>query len=152
MTWEQGRAEVAEALRTRRLQQVTGGQAVGEGWLEVARRRLATARLYGADDPESAYILSYDAARHALVGVLAHQGLRGTTEGGHLIVEQITRAQFGAAFAEFSVLRRRRSELEYPAFPGEKIEIEELDSAVASAGRIIDGAEQLLSHLTLFHD
>jgi len=34
------------------------------------------------------------------------------------VVEQITRAQFGAAFAEFSVLRRRRAELEYPGLPG----------------------------------
>lgn len=152
MTWQQGRADVVEALRARRLQRVTGGQAAGEGWLEVARRRLASAKRYGADDPESAYILAYDAARHALVGVLAQQGLRGTTEGGHLVLEHVTRAQFGDAFVEYSTLRRRRAELEYPAFPGEKIDIDELDAAVASADRIIEGAQQLLAHLTIFQD
>jgi hypothetical protein len=45
------------------------------------------ARLIADTDAESAYVTAYDAARFALVGVLAQQGLRATQKGGHLTVE-----------------------------------------------------------------
>ena len=152
MTWQSGRQEVIAALRAGELQQVTGGQAAGDGWITEARRKYGTAHLISDADPESAYVTGYDAARFALVGVLAQQGLRATQKGGHLVVEQAVRAQFGPSFVTFSTLRRRRAELEYPAYPGEQVEQEELLDALRTVDQIIDGAAQLLSHLTIFRD
>jgi hypothetical protein len=78
MTWKSGRQEILAALRAGELQRVTGGQAAGDGWITDARRKYETAGLIAGADPESAYVTAYDAARFALVGVLAQQGLRAT--------------------------------------------------------------------------
>jgi hypothetical protein len=86
----------------------------GQPFLDKARRVLTTATGLVATDPESAYVLAYDAARHAATALLAHQGLRTTSKGGHYAVDLALRAQFGAGFRSFSALRRRRNELEYP--------------------------------------
>ena len=152
MTWQAGRQEVIAALRAGELQQVTGGQAAGDGWITDARRKYETAQLISDADPESAYVTAYDAASFALVGVLAQQGLRATQKGGHLVVEQAVRAQFGPSFVTFSTLRRRRAELEYPSYPGEQVEQEELLDALRTVDQIIDGAAQLLPHLSIFRD
>ena len=146
MTWEPGRNQIQAALTTGELQQVTGAQAAGEGWLSGARTKVTTAELIADADPESAYVT----ARFALVGMLAHQGLRATQKGGHIGVEHAVRAQFGDNFAAYGTLRRRRAELEYPAYPGEKIEQAELAAAIATTKHIIDSAEKLLPHLTIY--
>src|SRR6266700_7400204 len=140
------------ALRAGELQKVTGGQAAGAGWITGARRKYDTARLIADADPESAYVTAYDAARFALVGVLAQQGLRATQKGGHLAVEHAVRAQFAASFVSFATLRRRRAELEYPTYPGENVEHDELLDALRTTQQIIDGAAQLLDHLGIFPD
>lgn len=140
MTWAQGREDIRAALATGDLQQVAGGQAAGDGWITDARRKYDTARAIADSDSETAYVTAYDAARFALVGVLAQQGLRATTKGGHYAVEQAVRAQFGGAFAAFGTLRRHRAELEYPSYPGEAVEDDELSDALSAALQIIDGA------------
>jgi hypothetical protein len=132
VTWQPGKQEILIAVRAGDLQRTAG--------------------LIADADPESAYVTAYDAARFALVGVLAQQGLRATQKGGHLAVEHAVRAQFGKSFAPFATLRRRRSELEYPSYPGEKVEQEELLDALRTTRQIIDGAAELLSHLSIFTD
>jgi hypothetical protein len=67
-------------------------------------------------------------------------------------VEQAVRAQFGTGFAAFGTLRRRRAELEYPSYPGEEVEHDELIEALAAALQIIDRAAQLIGHLSIFID
>jgi hypothetical protein len=56
VTWQSGRQEVIAALRAGELQQVTGGQAAGDGWIAQARRKYETARLISDADPETAYV------------------------------------------------------------------------------------------------
>lgn len=146
--WRLGEAEIERLVAEAALQRVVPGD--GEAWLARARRTLDTARAIVADDPESAFVLSYDAARHAGTGLLAHQGLRPTTRGGHYAVEQALRAQFGAAFGAFGSLRRRRNELEYPAFPGERIEAVEVGEAVVTAATIVEAAARLLPEVGAF--
>lgn len=150
MTWKQGQDDVAAALRTGDLQQVTGGQAAGDGWITDAQRKVETAQTIADIDPHTAYVTAYDAARFALVGVLAHQGLRATQRGGHVAVERAVRAQFGASFVDFGTLRRRRAELEYPSYPGVEVRSSEVVEALNSARRIIDSAIKLLPHLTIY--
>lgn len=112
--WQRGQAEVEALLAAGDLQKLIGEAANGERLLAKASTTLATARSAVASDPDSAFVLAYDAARQALTALLAHQGLRPTTKGGHYAVEQATRAQFGPGFRQFGALRRRRNELEYP--------------------------------------
>lgn len=115
--WPRGEDDIATALRVGQLQSVAGAQADGRPWLEKAERTLVTAAAVLEVDGDSAYVLAYDAARYACTALLAQQGLRATTAGGHYAVERAVRAQFGDGFKPFATLRRRRNELEYPLDP-----------------------------------
>lgn len=110
--WTIGEAEIEALIAARELQQLTGEAASGELLLARASTTMATARSVVESDPDSAFVLAYDAARQALTALLAHQGLRPTTKGGHVAVERAARAQFGPGFRQFGALRRRRNEPE----------------------------------------
>lgn len=90
-----GEAEIEALLTKDELQALTGSAANGEPWLDKARRTFESAMRLAPTDPSSAYVLAYDAARQACVGLLAHQGLRPTSRGGHYAVERAVTAQFG---------------------------------------------------------
>ena len=148
--WKVGEAEIERLIAERQLQQVVAAQANGEHLLERAARTLATADDIAEDDPDSAYVLAYDAARYAGTALLAQQGLRPTTAGGHYAVEVALRAQFGHGFRPFGAMRRRRNELEYPSGPGETTSQAEAHDAVADATKLHAAARQLLPTLGLF--
>jgi len=148
--WKLGEAEVEALIGSGELQKLTGDAANGERLLVKAAVTLNTARTAIERDPDSAFVLAYDAARQALTGLLAHQGLRPTTRGGHYAVEQAARAQFGPGFRQFGALRRRRNELEYPERPGDDAGAEEATEAVDHAREIITAAEGLLGQLGIF--
>ncbi len=148
--WKLGESEVEALLAAGQMQKLTGSAANGERLLEKAAVTLTTARSAIERDPDSAFVLAYDAARQALTALLAHQGLRPTTKGGHYAVEQAARAQFGPGLRQFGALRRRRNELEYPERPGDDATGEEASQAVDRAGEIISAAEGLLDQLGLF--
>jgi hypothetical protein len=64
--------------------------------LADAGRHLATAAAgLDADDFAGAYQLAYDALRKSAAALLAVQGLRATSRGGHLAVQEAVTAQFG---------------------------------------------------------
>jgi hypothetical protein len=149
--WERGAAEIEEALKQRTLQAITGEAADGETLLARAERTIATAWGISRTDPTSAFVLVYDAARQAGTALLAQQGLRPTTNGGHYAVERALRAQFGAGMKAFGAMRRRRNELEYPDVSGDDVAQEELAEALLDAQRIIDAARKLLPTLGFFH-
>src|SRR6185437_2022080 len=67
-----------------------------------ARRGLEAARALADSAPDSSVVLAYDAARQACVAVLAQQGLRPTTTGGHYAIEEVVRAQFGPTLRAFA--------------------------------------------------
>lgn len=148
--WQLGQAEVGALLVAGDLQKLTGEAASGERLLAKASTTLATARSAIETDPDSAFVLAYDAARQALTALLAHQGLRPTTKGGHYAVEQAARAQFGQGFRQFGALRRRRNELEYPERPGDDADVDEATEAVEKAHAIVTAASGLLDQLGLF--
>jgi hypothetical protein len=148
--WERGAEEIEAFIAEGTLQQITGAAADGTPHLTRAEKTIATARGVANDDPSSAFILAYDAARQAAVGLLAQQGLRPTTAGGHYVVDEALRAQFGPGMKIFGNLRRRRNELEYPDMPDETASIEEAEQAVADAQRILNAAQQLLPQLQFF--
>ncbi|OUC91363.1 HEPN domain-containing protein [Streptosporangium minutum] len=148
--WTRGEADIERMLASGELQRVRGEAADGTGWMEKATTTLASAEELKTGDPNSAYTLAYDAARFACAGLLAQQGLRATVSGGHYAVQQTVIRQFGSTFEPYGTMRRRRNELEYPEFPDEVVETVEADRAIAAARSLIDAADKLLSHLSLF--
>jgi hypothetical protein len=148
--WPRGEAEIEELIANRQLQQVIGGPANGAHLLQKASRTLESAEDIADRDPDSAYVLAYDAARYAGTAILAHQGLRPTTSGGHYAVEVALRAQFGDGFRSFGALRRRRNELEYPSVPGETTTHDEIRKAIQDAEGLLLAAQQLSPTLSIF--
>jgi hypothetical protein len=148
--WARGETEIEQLLRRGDLEAVTGAAADGAPLLAQARRTAATAAGLVAADAYSGYILAYDAARFACIALLAQQGLRATTSGGHYAVERAVRAQFGEGFRSFADLRRRRNELEYPRLPNDTATADEAKQAVETAERLIAAANQLLDQLSFF--
>jgi hypothetical protein len=148
--WMRGEAEIERLLAGDELQTLTGGAADGEQWLSKARRTLGTAARVVDSDPDSAFTLAYDAVRFACTALLAQQGLRATTRGGHYVVEVAVRSQFGAAFDRYGGMRRQRNDIEYPVTAAARLTPNDGKSALAVAAELIEAAEQLLPHLELF--
>lgn len=145
--WSKGEATVTQLIKDRHLQQVVADAETVASLLASARRHVASARLTLEGDPEAAYALAYDAARKSATALLAHQGLRPTTSGGHLSVVEVMRAQFPGVPGLTSIdrLRRRRNQAEYPAPAGyDPITVEEATEAIKVAGICISSTERLL--------
>jgi len=150
MRWSTGEATVERLLAAGHVERVQGAQADGASWLDRARRGLEAARLLAESAPDSSVVLACDAARQACVALLAQQGLRPTTAGGHYVVEEVIRAQFGPALRAFGGLRRRRNELVYPLYPTEQASAAEAAETLKTAGEIIDAASKLVPNLGFF--
>ncbi|MFY9890306.1 MAG: HEPN domain-containing protein [Streptosporangiaceae bacterium] len=148
--WRVGEAQIERLLAGGELQAVTGAAADGEQWLSKAHRTLTTAEAAADNDPDSAFTLAYDAARFACTALLAQQGLRATTRGGHYAIEVAVRSQFDGTFDQFGGLRRQRNEIEYPMIVAAQLTSADARSAAALATELIEAAEQLWQHLGLF--
>jgi hypothetical protein len=106
-----------------------------------------SARRTAAADPEAAYVLAYDAARKSGTALLAHQGLRPTTAGGHIAVVDAMRAQFPGVpgLASLDRLRRRRNQAEYPSPASyDPITVDEAKDAIEAASGCVSNADRLL--------
>ncbi|PZS08231.1 MAG: hypothetical protein DLM55_09100 [Acidimicrobiales bacterium] len=68
-----GREAIQQLVDSGRLQKIPGVPQGGTTWLERARRILHSAEKVAVDDPDSAYVLAYDAARHASTALLVQQ-------------------------------------------------------------------------------
>lgn len=112
---------------------------------------LTSAATLAPTDPDSAYVLAYDAARQAGTALLSAQGLRATASGGHVAVERVLLAQFAPGFADFHLLRRRRHELEYPdPRRPDNADAGEAEEAITAATEIVAQADGLLTQLQAF--
>ena len=96
------------------LDRVQPSAELAERFFAEADRHLASAAQIRTSDPTGSYQLAYDAARKACAALLAVQGLRATSAGGHIAVQDVVRAQFRGVFAQFPTLRRVRKQSEYP--------------------------------------
>lgn len=135
-------------LEARHLQRVPADPATVESLMGSARRHIATASKSTDDDPEGAFALAYDSARKTATALLAHQGLRPTTAGGHIAVVETVNAQFPNVTGLKSIdrLRRRRNQAEYPEPSNyDPVTPDEADEAVAVARECADAAARLLA-------
>lgn len=150
MSWQRGRAEIERLVDDGELERVAQSPDVADRLLgdAVAHIRLASRGI--EDDPAGAVQLAYDAARKAAAALLAVQGLRGTSRGGHVAVLDAVRAQFDEAggtglFGQVNRLRRRRNALEYPTEDSPGVTKDDAEQALTTARKAVDTAQRLLA-------
>lgn len=118
MTWKPGQRQISELLNAGDLDHVVPDHDVARRLLDDADRHLDSARIVQEEgDLAGAYQLGYDALRKSASALLAVQGLRATSRGGHVAVQRAVIAQFGStirALRSFNRVRRTRNSLEYP--------------------------------------
>ena len=149
MTWARGRAEIQKLIDGRELELVEASIVVADRLLHDAEAHVGLAAKGIDDDPAGVLQLSYDAARKASAALLAVQGLRATTRGGHIAVVDAVRFQFNdkgglPVFGKINRLRRRRNSTEYPSADSPGVTTEEAEQALTVARETIDAAKQLL--------
>jgi uncharacterized protein (UPF0332 family) len=116
--WAKGRVQIRELIDTGQLEHITGAATNAQFLLDAAHKRLDSALIVQTSDPVDAFELAYAAARHAATALLVQQGLRPKSQGGHLVVINAVRAQFGDdRFQRLDSMRRTRNTLEYPVSP-----------------------------------
>jgi len=149
VSWERGRGEIERLLGDGELERVTPSDEVASRLLANAEAHIGLATKGVEDDPAGALQLSYDAARKASAALLAVQGLRSTTRGGHIAVIDAVRAQFNdrggvEVFGRLNRLRRRRNTTEYPDADSPTITEDDAGQALATAREAVDAAKRLV--------
>lgn len=148
MTWEPGRERVQELIDAGEVDRVTPDSEIARRMLQDAERHLATAAAAKrAGDLSGAYQLAYDALRKSAASLLEAQGLRATSRGGHLAVQEAVTAQFGTAvraFRSFGRIRRARNRFEYPSSDTPAPVDDDVEDAVAVATEVRKAAATIL--------
>jgi hypothetical protein len=148
MTWQPGRDRIAELLEAGELQQVTADREMAQILLDDARRHLVSAGTAAASgDLSGAYQLAYDALRKSAASLLAAQGLRATSRGGHIAIQEAAVAQFGTTvrvFRSFGRIRRARNGFEYPSTATHGPSADDLTDAITIATQIREAAVTIL--------
>jgi hypothetical protein len=145
--WHKGEEQVTRLLEQRHLQRVAADPETSTALLASAGRHVESARRTADADPEAAYALAYDASRKSATALLAYQGLRPTTAGGHIVVVDVIRAQFPGVpgLTSLDRLRRRRNQAEYPDPKSyDPITATEANEAIKAAAECVSSAERLL--------
>lgn len=152
MSWGQGASKVEDLIEAGAITRLQGADLGVSGLMDRVRQQLGSAETLLDPDPATAYVVAYDAAKHAAMALLAEQNLRVTSDGGHVAMEKVLAAQFGGVFDGFGRLRRRRNELDYPASAEDFADAAETQRALASARGIVESAQQILDQgiLTTF--
>lgn len=105
-----------------------------------------------AGDLTGAYQLAYDAFRKSAASLLAAQGLRGTSRGGHVAIQAVVIAQFSStvsAFRAFGRMRRARNSFEYPTATTPGPSPDDVTDAITIATQAHDAALAVLDQRTL---
>lgn len=148
-TWRRGHPAVERLVGTGELEQVQSSPATAERLLAAAAAHIALARKGIDDDPDGAFQLGYDAARKSCAALLAIQGLRATTHGGHVAVQEAVKEQFAGpngmpVFGRLSRLRRQRNATEYPDPDSPTITSDDAIDCLAVAGEMLEAARRLV--------
>jgi len=126
-----------------RLERVPASATLAERLVAEARGHLQAADAVLTLDPGGSLHLAYGAARKAAGALLAAQGLRATTRGGHVAVHEAAGA-CSAAFGAFTLIRRRRHDSEYPRPDTPTVTTVDASEALRKAGEMVASAERLL--------
>ncbi|MFA5774039.1 MAG: HEPN domain-containing protein [Ilumatobacteraceae bacterium] len=147
MTWKAGQAEIAELVKENELEQVPINDSNVKELINDSHMHLATARLaMESGDLKSSHLLAYDAFRKSVTALLAAQGLRPTSIGGHSAVDHAIRAQFPTReqFRAFGRLRRARNKYEYPGSESGGPSSDEVEDAIKEGEKAVDASRKIL--------
>jgi HEPN domain len=148
MSWETGSERIQELLSAGELSQIPPDSELARRMLADAGRHLATAAAAESTaDLAGAYQLAYDALRKSAASLLEAQGLRATSRGGHIAVQDAVVAQFGSsirALRSFSRLRRARNSFEYPSAETPGPSGDDVKDAIRIAREIHDAVGRIL--------
>lgn len=146
--WAQGAEDIQELIADGRLEVVQASDSHAAMLLEEAGRHLSSARQLASNDATAAYSVMYDGVRKSLSAILAKQGLRATSAGGHVAVGVAVAAQMGSTrgvIAAFNGMRRRRHEAEYPSVEAPGINEFDVIDALPSASSMIEAAVKMVA-------
>lgn len=120
--------------------------------LQQARLDLSSARILIDTNPVGAFMLTYDAARKALMAILANQGLRPRgSEGGHAVLLEVVLAQLdpplGDDLREFDWMRRLRNDSAYPSPERSVASASDVSEALPASQRIIEIATTMVEQM-----
>lgn len=153
MTWRPGAEMVERLLTAGELELVTPDEATARRLISNATKHLGTsAAALETDDLAGAYQLAYDALRKSAAALLAVQGLRATTRGGHIAIQDSVAAQFGAsvqAFKSYGRIRRARNDFEYPDSDTHGPTVDDVRDAISVASQARDAAAAVLAESLL---
>jgi hypothetical protein len=153
VSWQRGRDEILAMLDQGEMTQVVADPNFADRQLTAARRHVKSAGTLCDDDPELAYAAVYDAIRKALSAMLQAQGLRPTTEGGHLAVQRAIHAQFGASMGALlrpvDRIRTARHAIQYPDSET-YVDADNVRADLPAAVALIDAAAKAIPHLPVF--
>jgi uncharacterized protein (UPF0332 family) len=148
VTWSPGRERVRALVDAGELEQVESSIEVAHRLVRDAEQHVASARaILTSSDFTGAYQLAYDALRKSAVALLAVQGLRATSRGGHIAVQDTAIEQFGktvGAFRAFGRLRRNRNRFEYPADSASEPTTDDVDDAISVAAEAATRARVII--------
>jgi hypothetical protein len=143
-----GAGQDRRAAGAAELQQVTADHRIAQRLLDDAGRHLATAAAASSSgDLAGAYQFGYDALCKSAASLLAMPGLRATSRGGHIAIQEAARAQFGStvkAFRSFSRIRRARNNFEYPSTITPGPSPDDVRDAITTATQARDAAITIL--------
>lgn len=135
---------IARMLANRRLEKVAVNRDYAVTVIEMAKQHVRTAEaLAGSDDQAMAFTAAYDAARKALVAVLATKGLRVRPVGGAHRNTGVAAAEFieDAALEEFEWMRQVRNATEYPSDDQPTATLQDVREAISAASAIVTACE-----------
>lgn len=154
MRWDQGRTEINAMIASGELQRVPPSREHADQLLAQSHKDLGSAELLCESNPKRAYESIYDAARMALTAVLENQGLRPTSQGGHIAPHSAVLAQLdppmGKILRPFDRMRRTRHRSEYPTFTGPEVTPDDVRSDLPLATAIVKVCEGVLDEMSPF--
>ena len=148
--WVTGGSDVEALIARRSIERVAPSAANAERLMTEAHRHLRSAEVLAEDDPAGAYDMLYAGARKAMAAALAVQGLRATSRGGHIAVQEAMTHQLGRsgdAIRPFGRLRRTRNDADYPRLDSPELGYADVIEDLPKARRIVGAMETLIPHL-----
>jgi hypothetical protein len=141
-------------ITRREIERVPPSRTHADLLLRQANQHLQAARAIVSIDPTGAYQLIYDAARKAFNAVLENQGVRATSNGGHIAVREAVLAQLdpplGRILRPFDRLRRRRNEAEYPSVDTPALSAADVENDIPKVEEIVSAVEKVLDQMSPF--
>lgn len=151
--WAEGSGEIEGMINAGELESVAPSEAHAQRLLAEAERHLLSADRVADTDPPMAYDSLYSAARKALAAVLAKQGLRATSRGGHLAAQRAIEAQLGRVrhvVKAFNHLRITRNEADYPSEQSPPLTPADVREDLPAAADIVDAMTKLVPRVGPF--